>query len=144
MSKEALAYLKSNFERELWDLRIDDASRMNLKAMPQTDRLEQFKQLIRKDLLSFILLENLSVDVDSILDEKLEYVCGDNYRPDVKPSKPLLEQLFEGMEKPQLLCRNKDNLTHTSEIEHIKDSPQATQTTLTGGKVQNQPESLLR
>lgn len=48
MSKEALAYLKSNFERELWDLRIDDESRMQFRAMPQDERLEAFKHVIRK------------------------------------------------------------------------------------------------
>ena len=48
MSKEALAYLKSNFERELWDLRIDDESRMQFRATPQDERLEAFKHVIRK------------------------------------------------------------------------------------------------
>ena len=45
MSKEALAYLKSNFERELWDLRIDDESRMEFRATPQDERLEAFKHV---------------------------------------------------------------------------------------------------
>ena len=48
MSKEALAYLKSNFERELWDLRVDEDSRMQFRAMPQDARLEAFKHVIRK------------------------------------------------------------------------------------------------
>lgn len=115
MSKEALAYLKSNFERELWDLRVPDDVRAQFRAMDLVKRTEQFKSFVRKHVLSFILLENLSVDVDVMLDEKIEYVCTDNYRPDVKPSKPLLEQLFEGMEKPRVVLTNKENMALVSE-----------------------------
>lgn len=47
MSKEALAYLKSNFETELWDLRIDEVTRNELKCAAKQDRLEIFKRRIR-------------------------------------------------------------------------------------------------
>ena len=103
MSKEALAYLKSNFETELWDLRIDEVTRNELKCAAKQDRLEIFKRSIRSQLLPFLFLENLAVDVDSMLAHKIEITCSENYKLDAKPQRPLLEQLFEGMDRPQNL-----------------------------------------
>lgn len=47
MSKEALAFLKSNFERELWELHVDDEARASFIATPAADRLDKFKILVR-------------------------------------------------------------------------------------------------
>ena len=100
MTKEALDILKSTFERELWDLRIDHMTRLKLKAMNPVKRLLEFTLVAQKQLLSLILLENLSVDVDTILEEKLKHLCSDDYRAEDRPSKSLLEKVFQGIKKP--------------------------------------------
>lgn len=135
MSKEALAYLKSNFETELWELRIDEATRAELRSAAQPDdRLEIFKRHIRNKLLPFLLLENLTVDVDNMLSQKLEAVCSDDGKHDSKPQRPLLEQLFEGMDKPQnLFGMNKQQLAAVASKTQNLDS-----------KPLSNPESLLQ
>lgn len=59
-----------------------------------------------------------------MLDEKLEYLCQDDYRPDYKPMKPLLEQLFEGMAKPRLLLTGKElQVADLSTVEDLTNAP---------------------
>ena len=85
MSEEAQAFLQSTFERELTDFLVNHEDRYQLMNVPPERRMEAFKSLVRQHLLSFLLLENLSVDVEKELAEKLEWLNHHNYDPVITP-----------------------------------------------------------
>ena len=113
MCEEAQAFLQSTFERELTDFLVNHEDRYQLMNVPPERRLEAFKALVRQHLLSFLLLENLNVDVEKELAEKLEWLNQHNYDPVITPQKPLLDSILEDINRRQVTRKPVTNFLQT-------------------------------
>ena len=74
MSDEALGFLEQTFERELTDFLVKSNVRYILLQQPQEQRMASLKKEISENVLSYILLKNLSVDCEKLLAEKLAWL----------------------------------------------------------------------
>lgn len=134
MCEEAQAFLQSTFERELTDFLVNHEDRYQLMNVPPERRLEAFKALVRQHLLSFLLLENLSVDVDKELKEKLDWLNQHNYDPVITPQKPLLDSILEDINRRQITRKPVTSFLQTVKGEDERPNP-ATQPSLFSGSV---------
>ena len=123
MSEEAQAFLQSTFERELTDFLVNNEDRYELMAVPAADRLDAFKTLVRRKLLSFVLLENLSVDVEKELREKLEWLNHHDYEPVITPQKPLLDSILEDINRRQGTRKPVTNFLHAAKAPEDEERP---------------------
>ena len=96
MSQEALDFLQKSFERDLNQLYLKLKSDKNgdFESLDQSAQIENLKQKSQDTLISHILLQNIGVNCDQIVAQKVNQISNNISAP-VKKERPLIDCILE-------------------------------------------------
>lgn len=122
MSQEAQDFLLKSFEKDLSQLYSQ--CKPELENSDQSTQINLLKQKSQDSLISHILLQNIGVNCDELISQKVLSISHNNVAP-VKAQKPLLDSILEDISLERLKKQQQDaSCTPTktgNQIQNISD-----------------------